>query len=87
MKLTNIRGMTSCPNIFGRTYTVVRDAPKIGRNEPCHCGSGKKYKKCCGPKDDKIKVATSDPFIQRYLGQKYKEEKENARRDAEGMEG
>ena len=21
---------------------------KIGRNEPCHCGSGKKYKKCCG---------------------------------------
>ena len=22
---------------------------KIGRNEPCHCGSGKKYKKCCGP--------------------------------------
>jgi hypothetical protein len=26
--------------------TVVRDAPKIGRNEPCWCGSGKKYKKC-----------------------------------------
>jgi hypothetical protein len=23
-------------------------APKIGRNEPCPCGSGKKYKKCCG---------------------------------------
>jgi len=22
--------------------------PKIGRNEPCPCGSGKKYKKCCG---------------------------------------
>lgn len=21
---------------------------KIGRNDPCHCGSGKKYKKCCG---------------------------------------
>ena len=28
--------------------TVVRDSPKIGRNEPCPCGSGKKYKKCCG---------------------------------------
>ncbi len=28
--------------------TVRRDAPKIGRNEPCPCGSGKKYKKCCG---------------------------------------
>jgi preprotein translocase subunit SecA len=28
--------------------TVVRAQPKIGRNEPCPCGSGKKYKKCCG---------------------------------------
>lgn len=27
--------------------TVVK-SPKIGRNEPCPCGSGKKYKKCCG---------------------------------------
>ena len=27
---------------------VVRDTPKIGRNEPCPCGSGKKFKKCCG---------------------------------------
>ena len=26
----------------------VRKQPKIGRNEPCPCGSGKKYKKCCG---------------------------------------
>jgi len=25
-----------------------RDTPKIGRNAPCHCGSGKKYKHCCG---------------------------------------
>ena len=28
--------------------TVRRDAPKLGRNEPCPCGSGKKYKKCHG---------------------------------------
>ena len=28
--------------------TFVRDVPKVGRNEPCPCGSGKKYKKCCG---------------------------------------
>ncbi len=28
--------------------TVVRASPKVGRNEPCPCGSGKKYKKCCG---------------------------------------
>jgi SEC-C motif domain protein len=27
---------------------VIRSTPKIGRNEPCSCGSGKKYKKCCG---------------------------------------
>jgi uncharacterized protein YecA (UPF0149 family) len=25
----------------------VRAAPKVGRNDPCPCGSGKKYKKCC----------------------------------------
>jgi len=30
------------------TTTVVRDAPKVGRNDPCPCGSGKKFKKCCG---------------------------------------
>ena len=28
--------------------TVVRSTPKVGRNEPCPCGSGKKYKHCCG---------------------------------------
>lgn len=27
---------------------VVREGRKVGRNEPCPCGSGKKYKKCCG---------------------------------------
>jgi uncharacterized protein YecA (UPF0149 family) len=27
---------------------IRRDAPKVGRNDPCPCGSGKKYKKCCG---------------------------------------
>ena len=27
---------------------VIRDTPKIGRNDPCSCGSGKKFKKCCG---------------------------------------
>ncbi len=26
----------------------IRQGPKIGRNEPCPCGTGKKYKKCCG---------------------------------------
>ena len=27
---------------------IVNDGPKVGRNEPCTCGSGKKYKQCCG---------------------------------------
>jgi hypothetical protein len=27
---------------------MVGDLSKVGRNEPCPCGSGKKYKKCCG---------------------------------------
>ena len=27
---------------------TTREEPKIGRNDPCPCGSGKKYKKCCG---------------------------------------
>ena len=27
---------------------IVREEPKVGRNDPCPCGSGKKYKKCCG---------------------------------------
>jgi preprotein translocase subunit SecA len=28
--------------------TVVRTVPKVGRNDPCPCGSGKKYKHCHG---------------------------------------
>ncbi len=27
--------------------TYLRSTPKLGRNDPCVCGSGKKYKKCC----------------------------------------
>ncbi len=31
-----------------KVETYVHEKPKVGRNEPCPCGSGKKYKKCCG---------------------------------------
>jgi preprotein translocase subunit SecA len=31
-----------------RTVAPVRSGPKVGRNDPCPCGSGKKYKACCG---------------------------------------
>ena len=30
---------------------------KTGRNDPCHCGSGQKYKKCCEAKDEAARVA------------------------------
>jgi hypothetical protein len=33
---------------------VRRPIPKLGRNDPCHCGSGKKYKKCCYVKDQAL---------------------------------
>jgi hypothetical protein len=33
---------------FTPTAPIVEHTPKIGRNEPCPCGSGRKYKKCCG---------------------------------------
>ena len=36
--------------------TVRRDQPKVGRNDPCPCGSGKKYKKCHGAVADVIRV-------------------------------
>ena len=34
-------------NVSHRSFTVVNKR-KVGRNEPCPCGSGKKYKHCCG---------------------------------------
>ena len=39
---------SEAPEIPKVATPVVRDAPKVGRNDPCPCGSGKKYKKCCG---------------------------------------
>lgn len=34
--------------VINKPKTVRRDGDKIGRNDPCPCGSGKKYKACCG---------------------------------------
>ncbi|MFR1725154.1 SEC-C metal-binding domain-containing protein, partial [Emergencia timonensis] len=36
------------PDREAKPQTVRRDHPKVGRNDPCPCGSGKKYKNCCG---------------------------------------
>jgi hypothetical protein len=38
------------------TTPIRRDKPKIGRNDPCTCGSGKKFKKCCGANEQSAAV-------------------------------
>lgn len=35
---------------FPKPESIRRDAAKVGRNDPCSCGSQKKFKKCCGAK-------------------------------------
>jgi preprotein translocase subunit SecA len=42
------QGATAAGQEAAKTKTIVRDQPKVGRNEQCPCGSGKKYKKCHG---------------------------------------
>jgi preprotein translocase subunit SecA len=42
------QGAAAAGEEAGKTKTVTRDHPKVGRNDLCPCGSGKKYKKCCG---------------------------------------
>lgn len=39
---------TQVPQRQNKPQTVRRETPKVGRNDPCPCGSGKKYKHCCG---------------------------------------
>jgi uncharacterized protein len=34
--------------LYGNATTFRRSMPKVGRNDPCPCGSGKKFKQCCG---------------------------------------
>ncbi|HDZ20727.1 MAG TPA: hypothetical protein ENH80_11455 [Phycisphaerae bacterium] len=42
------QGQAGPPGPEPKVETIRRDVQKVGRNEPCPCGSGKKYKKCCG---------------------------------------
>jgi preprotein translocase subunit SecA len=42
----NVEGEEEAPEEDAGPVTVKRDKPKLGRNSPCWCGSGKKYKKC-----------------------------------------
>lgn len=43
-RLVRPQGASTGANAGG---TTMRDTPKVGRNDPCPCGSGKKFKKCC----------------------------------------
>ncbi len=40
----------------GKGVTIRRDGKKVGRNDPCPCGSGKKYKRCCLPKEEEARA-------------------------------
>lgn len=42
------QGAAAAGEEAGKVKTITRDQPKVGPNKPCPCGSGKKYKKCCG---------------------------------------
>jgi len=42
------RAAAQAPQGQTKVKQIKLDRPKVGRNEPCPCGSGKKYKKCCG---------------------------------------
>ena len=48
--LPNLRtqGTAVSSQAQAQNTTYVRSQPKVGRNDPCPCGSGKKYKHCCG---------------------------------------
>jgi len=55
-------------------YTVRRAVPKHGRNEPCPCGSGKKYKKCCLKQDEeRLRNSSEVPGITRQEIQEHPE--------------
>ncbi len=42
------QGAAAAGEEAGKVKTITRSQPKVGRNDPCPCGSGKKYKKCHG---------------------------------------
>jgi hypothetical protein len=51
-------------DFFDLPQTVRRTEPKVGRNDPCPCGSGKKYKKCCGKTADDREQGTVEKVSQ-----------------------
>lgn len=52
---------TAPKNLTHGRFTLRRSVEKLGRNEPCHCSSGKKYKKCC-MNDDQTRLDDASAF-------------------------
>ena len=50
VKPNQVEDLTDLVMVQERSHTTETKEHHIGRNDPCHCGSGKKYKKCCLPK-------------------------------------
>lgn len=48
------------PKVIATGGTLRRPVAKVGRNDPCHCGSGKKYKRCCQGKDSELLADASE---------------------------
>lgn len=46
--INNLDGTMAPKTSTPQNQTVINNEPRIGRNDPCPCGSGKKYKNCCG---------------------------------------
>ena len=53
----------------------------IGRNDPCPCGSGKKYKKCCLDKDNRWKTPEEREAIKQEKIREHKEKTKRARKN------
>ncbi len=54
--------------------TIHREAPKVGRNDPCPCGSGKKYKKCCEKEPGGVEDASRPSLDALLKGVRWTEE-------------
>ena len=51
-EVARITGVSGGDGLGGKPQPVVKKGKKVGRNDPCPCGSGKKYKKCCGANEE-----------------------------------
>lgn len=66
------------------TEAKTTRSEKLGRNDPCHCGSGAKYKKCCASKDD---AARSAELAAQAAERAARAQAEREQAEAEGQTG